>query len=460
MTTLRLGGPARRVVTPTTEDELVTAVRDAEAGGEPVLVLAGGSNVVISDEGWGGTVVRVVTRGVEMRRSDDGRVRVDVAAGEDWDQLVARLVSDGLAGVECLAGIPGSVGATPIQNVGAYGQEIAASLSAVRVLDRVTGEVGELAPEACGLTYRSSAFKRSSRHVVLAVSFSFARSPRSLPIAYPELARALGVQTGDQVPLAAAREAVLDLRRGKGMVLDAGDHDTWSAGSFFTNPVLEPEAFAALEARVRERLGADARPPRYPAANGALKTSAAWLIESCGFAKGDSRGAVGLSRKHALALTNRGGGTSRELLAFAREIASGVQAAFGVALEPEPVLVGLDWALATPRRRAQDDDDPRLIGGDGGRSKPESRWGPFSGSASALSRNVCPSWWRPSASISRTPDADPLSGGFSQICGPALAAVVDRSPHGLDRRRRPRPRRPRRPLPRRVHRDRRAARLV
>ncbi len=356
LTTLRIGGPARRLVTAVTEDELVSTVRAADAAGEQVLVLAGGSNVVIADAGWEGTAVRVATRGVEIDVSADANVRVSAAAGEDWDALVERLVGEGLAGAECLAGIPGSVGATPIQNVGAYGQEIATSLDSVRVLDRVTGEVGDMKAEACGLRYRSSAFKRSDRHLVLAVSFAFERSPRSRRIAYPELARALGVAIGDRVPLAACREAVLDLRRRKGMVLDAGDHDTWSAGSFFTNPVLEPAEFAALEARVRERLGTESQPPRFPAADGAVKTSAAWLIESCGFARGDRRGAVGLSRKHALALTNRGGGTARELIAFAQEIAEAVELAFGVMLEPEPVLVGLEWPDA---RTATTDADAR-----------------------------------------------------------------------------------------------------
>jgi UDP-N-acetylmuramate dehydrogenase len=344
LTTLRLGGPASRLLTATSPDELVDAVRAADAASEPVLVLAGGSNVVVADEGFDGTVVRVATSGVRIDDAGDGRARVRVAAGEDWDALVARLVGEGFAGVECLAGIPGTVGATPIQNVGAYGQEVSETLESVRVLERASGDVLQLAAADCGLRYRSSRFKRSDRHVVLEVSFILERSPLSQPIAYAELARSLGVAAGERVPLAAAREAVLALRRGKGMVLDAADHDTWSAGSFFTNPVLAPDAFETLEQRVRERIGSDGSPPRF-GAGGDVKTSAAWLIERAGFSRGDRRGEIAISGKHALAITNRGGGTARDLVAFATEIARRVDSEFGVRLEPEPVLVGLDWTI-------------------------------------------------------------------------------------------------------------------
>ena len=336
-TTLRLGGPARTMVEASTEAELVETVRAADAAGEPVLVLAGGSNVVIADAGWGGLVVRVGTTGLRREPAGEGRERLTVAAGEPWDAVVAGAVADGLAGIECLSGIPGSTGATPIQNVGAYGQEVASTIASVRVLDRRTGEVAELAPEACGFAYRSSAFKHASRHVVLAVTFELERSDRSGPLRYGELARALGAEPGSGAPLSEVREAVLALRRGKGMVLDAGDHDTWSAGSFFTNPVLDAAAFAALEAQ------AGAAPPRFPEADGRVKTSAAWLIERAGFSKGDARGPVALSSKHALALTNRGGATAAQLVGFAREIAGQVERRLGVALVPEPVLVGLPW---------------------------------------------------------------------------------------------------------------------
>jgi UDP-N-acetylmuramate dehydrogenase len=336
LTTLRLGGPAERYVEAATEEELVEAVREADAGGEPLLVLAGGSNVVVADEGFRGTVLRVATRGV--RREGE---TLEAAAGEPWDPFVAACVADGLAGVECLAGIPGSVGATPIQNVGAYGQEVAETIVAVRVLDRARGVVEELAPEACGFTYRSSAFKRDpGRWVVLAVRFALHASQLSAAIRYAELARALGVELGERAPLAAVRDAVLALRRRKGMVLDPADPDTFSAGSFFTNPILDADAFAALQARA----GADGPPPAWPEADGRVKTSAAWLIERAGFHRGygDPDG-IAISTKHTLALTNRGHGTTAQLVARAREIAAGVHDAFGIDLVPEPVLVGHEW---------------------------------------------------------------------------------------------------------------------
>jgi UDP-N-acetylmuramate dehydrogenase len=349
LTTLRLGGPPGRLIEATDEAAVVEAVRRADAAGEPLLVLAGGSNVVVADEGFAGTVLRVATRGVERGEAPDGRVLLDVQAGEAWDPLVARCVADGLAGVECLSGIPGSVGATPIQNVGAYGQEVAETIRSVRVLDRDSGEVVALDAAACGFTYRSSAFKRTpGRWVVLAVTFALERSDRSAPIRYAELARALGVELGARAPLAAVRDAVLGLRRGKGMVIDPADPDSVSAGSFFTNPILDAGAFAALERRVAERLGDGAVPPAFPEADGRVKTSAAWLIERAGFHRGhgDPDG-IAISAKHTLALTNRGAGTTAELVALAREIAGGVRERFGVDLVPEPVFVCHAW-----------DDDP------------------------------------------------------------------------------------------------------
>jgi UDP-N-acetylmuramate dehydrogenase len=340
LTTLRLGGPAARYVEAASEQALIDAVVEADRSGEPLLVLAGGSNVVVADEGFPGTVVRIATRGFAREGAS-----LEVAAGEPWDPLVADCVAGGLAGIECLAGIPGSVGATPIQNVGAYGQEVAETIRAVRALDRADGAVHVLAAADCAFTYRSSAFKREpGRWVVLAVSFSLEASERSAPIRYPELARTLGVDVGARAPLVDVREAVLGLRRGKGMVLDPGDVDTVSAGSFFTNPVLDADAFAALRARAAERLGADATPPAWPDADGHIKTSAAWLIERAGFHRGHGNPeGIAISGKHTLALTNRGAGTTAELIALARELAGGVQEAFGVALVPEPVLVGPRW---------------------------------------------------------------------------------------------------------------------
>jgi UDP-N-acetylmuramate dehydrogenase len=325
LTTLRLGGPARRLVEARSEAALVAAVQEAEP---PVLVLAGGSNVVVADDGVQGTVVRITTRGVER----DGD-RLTVAAGESWDELVAACVADGLQGFECLAGIPGTVGATPIQNVGAYGQEVAETVESVRVLDRATGGIHEMTAAECGFRYRSSVFKYRDRRVVLSVTFRLRRAPESGPLRYAELARALDVPVGGTAPLADVREAVLGLRRRKGMVIDPADPDTVSAGSFFTNPILDPEAF--------ERLPGP--PPAWPEPDGRIKTSAAWLIERAGFHRGYGDGRVGISTKHTLALVNRGGGTTAELMALAREIAAGVREQFGVALHPEPVLVGHEW---------------------------------------------------------------------------------------------------------------------
>lgn len=343
LTTLGLGGPARRLVEAAGEAELCDLVRAADAAGEPVLVLGGGSNVVIADAGFDGTVVRVATRGISRRR-DGERVLLEVAAGEPWDAVVADAVADGLAGIECLAGIPGLSGATPIQNVGAYGQEVAQTITSVRVLDRERGVVEALPASACGFRYRASGFKGRDRHVIVGVTFSLrGDATESEPIAYGELAGALGVETGARAPLAEAREAVLGLRRRKGMVLDPNDPDTRSAGSFFTNPILDAQAFADLAVRVTERFGPDARPPAFPEPDGRTKTSAAWLIDRAGYGPGTRRGSVAQSGKHALALVNLGGATTAELVALAREIADGVQAAFGVALVPEPVFVGHDW---------------------------------------------------------------------------------------------------------------------
>jgi UDP-N-acetylmuramate dehydrogenase len=297
-------------------------------------VLAGGSNVVVADGGFPGTVVRVLTRGVEL----DG-ARLEVQAGEPWDELVGMTVEQGLQGFECLSGIPGSTGATPIQNVGAYGQEVAETVESVRVLDRASGQIAELPAGACGFRYRSSIFKYRDRHVVLAVTFRMRESPLSGPLRYAELARALDVPVGGSAPLADVREAVLGLRRRKGMVIDPDDPDSVSAGSFFTNPILEPEDFARLQARTGHLGG----PPAFPEPDGRIKTSAAWLIERAGFPRGYGDGRVGISAKHTLALVNRGGASTAELMALAREIAGGVRERFGVRLAPEPVLVGHDW---------------------------------------------------------------------------------------------------------------------
>jgi UDP-N-acetylmuramate dehydrogenase len=344
-TTLRLGGPARRFVEAATEEDLLSAVRRADKDGEPVLVLGGGSNLVVADDGFPGTVVHVATRGIEFRARlnpyRDGHVSVRVQAGEEWESFVARCVAKGLSGIECLSGIPGRVGASPIQNVGAYGQDVSETITEVRAYDRERGEIVTLDHAACAFTYRHSVFKGSDRYVVLEVTFSLEETEESRPIRYAELARTLGVEVGARVPLTAASEAVLELRGRKGMVLDQSDPDTRSAGSFFTNPILEPAELAELERRVTERLGPDATFPRYPDEGGRTKTSAAWLIEHAGFAKGHQCGPVRISTKHTLALTNPDGGCTSDLLTLAREVRDGVREAFAVELVNEPVFVGV-----------------------------------------------------------------------------------------------------------------------
>jgi len=332
-TTLRLGGPAARLVTATCSEEIVSAVSAADEAGEPLLVLGGGSNLVVADDGFPGTVVALASRGVDVASDACAGVSVRVSAGESWERLVERAIAEQWVGVEALSGIPGQVGATPIQNVGAYGQEVADTIAAVRTYDRTTGTPRTFAAEECGFGYRTSRFKQQpDRFVVLDVTFQFRLGDRAAPIRYAELADMLGVEAGDRPSAEEVRAAVLSLRRSKGMVLDPDDHDTWSAGSFFTNPVLDAGAAARFPAAV----------PRWHQPDGRTKISAAWLIEQAGFAKGYGNERVGLSHKHTLALTNRGDATTEDLLALAREIRQTVLARFGVVLVSEPVMVGCD----------------------------------------------------------------------------------------------------------------------
>ncbi|GAA2230878.1 MULTISPECIES: UDP-N-acetylmuramate dehydrogenase [Kitasatospora] len=333
LTTLRLGGPARRLVTATTDAEVIATVREADEAGEPLLVIGGGSNLVIGDAGFDGTVLRIATGGFEL----DGAT-LELAAGEVWADAVARTVDKGLAGIEFLAGIPGSAGATPVQNVGAYGQEVASSITEVVAYDRAAGETVTLSGAECAFSYRHSRFKEQpDRYVVLRVRFALEDAAgQSSPVKYAEVAKTLGVEAEQRVDLRTAYEAVLRLRAGKGMVLDPADHDTWSAGSFFTNPILTADQLAAFRARLDGRTA-----PAYPAPDGCTKTSAAWLIDQAGFGKGWGSGPATLSTKHTLALTNRGGATTEDLLALARAIRDGVRDAFGVELVNEPVMVGV-----------------------------------------------------------------------------------------------------------------------
>ncbi|SHK57910.1 UDP-N-acetylmuramate dehydrogenase [Actinacidiphila paucisporea] len=337
-TTLRLGGPATRLLTARTDADLVAAVRDADSRGEPVLLIGGGSNLLIADEGFDGTAVRIATQGTTLRGTT-----LELAAGEPWSDAVAATVRAGLAGIECLAGIPGSAGATPIQNVGAYGQEVSSTITDVLAYDRRTAETVTLPAAECAFSYRSSRFKEDpARYVVLRVRFALEDAGGlSAPLKYAETARALGVEPGERVPLDKASATVLGLRASKGMVLDEADHDTWSAGSFFTNPVLTAAEFAAFLDRVHDRLGPDTAPPAYPAEGERTKTSAAWLIDKAGFTKGYGTGPARISGKHTLALTNRGAATTDDLLTLAREVRDGVHAAFGVTLVNEPVMVGV-----------------------------------------------------------------------------------------------------------------------
>ncbi len=331
LTTLRVGGPAAHVVVAEDEQTLVAAVTAADATGTPALVVAGGSNLLVGDDGYPGTVVVVRTRGVDVADDTCGGAWLTVAAGEPWDDLVARTVAEDWAGLEALSGIPGSTGATPVQNVGAYGQEVATTVARVRTLDRSTGLQRTFVASDCGFGYRTSRFKTEpGRWLVLDVSFQLRRSAASEPVAYAELARTLGVDVGARAPLREVRDAVLGLRRGKGMVLDADDHDTWSVGSFFTNPVLDAAA--------ADRLPADA--PRFPQPDGRVKTSAAWLIERAGVRRGQAHGGAAVSTKHTLALTNRGTATAADVVALAADVRDRVLAAYGVELEPEPTLIG------------------------------------------------------------------------------------------------------------------------
>jgi UDP-N-acetylmuramate dehydrogenase len=337
LTTLRLGGPARRLVRAGSGAELVEALRAADSDGEPLLLVGGGSNLVIADAGFAGTAVAVASSGLSVRRVPDGPALVTVEAGQDWDSVVEATLAEGLSGLECLSGIPGRAGAVPVQNVGAYGVEIAERLVDVDLYDRASGSVRVHVPAASlGLVYRGSVLKGRDDAVVLrvrlALDVTVGAAGRGNPVRYAELASVLGVGLGEPAPPARVRAAVLELRRSKGMVLDPADHDTWSVGSFFTNPVLS--------SLPPELVGVSM--PSWSMPDGRVKLSAAWLISNAGFARGHAGpgGRVSLSGKHSLALTNRGAASTEDLLALAREVRAGVLAAFGVTLTPEPVLVG------------------------------------------------------------------------------------------------------------------------
>jgi UDP-N-acetylmuramate dehydrogenase len=346
-TTLGLGGPARSFVPAPTEADLIDAVRAADAAADPLLLIGGGSNLVISDAGFPGTVIHVNTRGIgyadapEGTGALEGTVDVTVAAGEDWDGVVAATGAEGLAGLESLSGIPGRAGATPIQNVSAYGHEVAEVITQVRVYDRRDDRILVLGNEDCSFAYRTSLFKSTgARYVVLDVTFRLAAQALSLPVKYAELAAELGVALGERAGVGEVRAAVLKIRARKGMVVSPGDPDTRSAGSFFTNPIITAADFAAVEAAAAARAAGSV--PSYEAGAGLVKVPAAWLIEHAGFAKGyGAPSPARVSSKHTLALVNTGHATTADLLTLASEIVSGVRDAYGVTLTPEPILIGV-----------------------------------------------------------------------------------------------------------------------
>ncbi len=342
MTSLELGGAADRFVTIGSADEAREAVCFARSERLPICVLGVGSNVVIADEGVPGLMIHPAIGGVELERERRGRrVQVTASAGESWDDLVAMTVDQNLAGVECLSGIPGSVGAAPIQNIGAYGQEVASVIERVRVLDLANLEVSWIGRERCGFSYRTSIFRREpGRYLVLAVSLDLVSGGRAA-IRYDELKRTLGVGRTSP-PLEDVREAVLELRRSKSMLIEEGDPNRRSVGSFFLNPVVDPRSLRSLEVYARETAisGRTDHVPAFPVADGKFKVPAAWLIERAGFKKGMRRGSVGISTAHSLALVHHGGGTTAELIGLAREIRDGVRRETGIELEPEPVFLG------------------------------------------------------------------------------------------------------------------------
>ncbi len=327
LTTLGVGGPAKRFVRVTTLSELREAI--AAAGADPILFLGGGSNLVIRDAGFAGLVIQLGIDEVSKTREV-----VIASAGVPWDRFVEEMIGLGYTGLECLSGIPGCVGATPMQNVGAYGQEVSDTIAFVRALDRTTGELVEIAGGDCAFGYRSSRFRGDDRYVIVEVGFALRKDALSAPIIYAELAKALGIAEGERAPLELVRDTVIRLRRAKGMVVDPADPDSRSAGSFFTNPIVDDATRQRFEARLD-----GATYPSWPAGDRLTKLAAGWLIERAGFTKGYARGRVGISHKHALALVNRGGGTATELLALAQEIRDRVCERLGVELHPEPIIV-------------------------------------------------------------------------------------------------------------------------
>ena len=349
-TTLGIGGPARWFAEIHREEDLAPALAFAHSNNLPLFILGGGSNLLIADEGFPGLVLRVMIAGYSSC-TREGQLLIDVGAGEDWDRFVGRAVEDNLAGIECLSGIPGSVGGTPVQNVGAYGQEVSETIVAVRVHDRLTGQIIELSPEDCGFSYRTSIFNTTERDRYIVLSVSYNLTPGGSPaLRYADLRQYFNSQTDTQSitpTLSQVRAAVREIRARKAMVIDPADPDSRSAGSFFKNPILTPQQFAIITTEFGDQV------PSFPQPDGGIKVPAAWLIECAGFTRGYQRGRAAISSKHTLALVNRGGATAAEILALAEEIKTRVLDRFGVMLVPEPVFVGFP-SLDSPNQNRND----------------------------------------------------------------------------------------------------------
>ena len=330
-TSLRVGGPAKKIVQVATEAQIIAAIE--AAGDLPILIMGGGTNVLISDSGFAGTVIRISNNSVKSEVDACSGATLTIGAGEDWDTFVLTTIERGFAGLETLSGIPGTVGATPIQNIGAYGHEVAEFITRVRTYDRQEKCVKTFTNSECEFSYRNSHFKsHPGRYVVLDVQFQIRRGEMSEPITYLELAKKLGVEPGDKASVTATREAVLELRASKGMLLRADDYDSWSAGSFFTNPIISQQAADALPNAA----------PKWPLNDGRVKVSAAWLIENSGIHKGDGVGGARISSKHVLALSNSGSATAADIAQLATRARTHVKEAFGITLETEVNLIGIE----------------------------------------------------------------------------------------------------------------------
>jgi UDP-N-acetylmuramate dehydrogenase len=330
-TSLRVGGPAKKFVDVHNEAEIIAAIE--AAGDTPVLIIGGGTNILVSDSGFDGTVIRITNHSLKAEVDACSGATLTIGAGENWDEFVKISIERGFAGLETLSGIPGTVGAAPIQNIGAYGHEVSEFITRARTYDREKKEIKTFTNQECDFSYRNSYFKsHPGRYVVIEVQFQLRMGIESTPIVYAELANKLEIAVGEKAPVVATRKAVLELRAAKGMLLNPSDRDSWSAGSFFTNPIID----AAVAAKLPE--GA----PRWPQADGRVKTSAAWLIENSGIKKGDSIGGARVSTKHVLALTNAANATAQDIASLAKSAQQHVQDAFGITLEPEVNLIGLN----------------------------------------------------------------------------------------------------------------------